>query len=55
MEAVLRSEDGAQIGARGPDLIDGGAVGPIAQRLYDTITRIQYGLDPDPRGWRVII
>ena len=39
----------------GDMVIDGGAVGPIAQRLYDTITRIQYGLDPDPRGWRVII
>lgn len=36
-------------------VINGGVPGPVAVRLYDTITRLQYGLDPDPRGWRVII
>ena len=39
----------------GDMVINGGAVGPVAQKLYDTITRIQFGLDPDPRGWRVVI
>lgn len=45
---TLASEDGDLV-------INGGEPGPIAQRLYDAITRIQYGLDPDPRGWRVVI
>ena len=39
----------------GDMVINGGAVGPVAQKLYDSITRIQFGLDPDPRGWRVVI
>jgi len=28
-----------------------GKVGPISQRLYDTLTDIQYGRIPDPMGW----
>ncbi|MBA2356245.1 MAG: branched-chain amino acid aminotransferase [Acidobacteria bacterium] len=46
---------GTLTGADGDLVINGGQPGPIAQRLYDAITRLQYGLDPDPRGWRVII
>ena len=33
--------------------IGGGAVGPITQRLYDTMTGIQYGRLPDRQGWTV--
>ncbi|MBI5246443.1 MAG: branched-chain amino acid aminotransferase [Elusimicrobia bacterium] len=28
-----------------------GGVGPVTQRLYDTLTGIQYGAVPDPFGW----
>ena len=31
--------------------VGGGKVGPISQRLYDTITGIQAGRLPDPHGW----
>ncbi len=30
-----------------------GAIGPISQKMYDTITGIQYGALPDPHGWVV--
>lgn len=33
--------------------INGGKVGPLAQRLYDTITRIQCGEAEDTFGWTV--
>ncbi|OGK89193.1 MAG: branched chain amino acid aminotransferase [Candidatus Rokubacteria bacterium GWC2_70_16] len=33
--------------------INGGRVGPVTQRLYDTIVGIQYGQAPDPHGWTV--
>ncbi len=32
-----------------------GKTGPLAQRLYDEITGIQYGQKPDPYGWVVKI
>ncbi len=35
--------------------IGGGKVGPLAQKLYDTITGIQYGKLDDPHGWTVVI
>ena len=28
-------------------------VGPLTQKLYDTIVGIQYGTTPDARGWTV--
>lgn len=31
--------------------IGGGKIGPLAQKLYDTITGIQYGKLEDPFGW----
>ena len=34
-------------------VIHGGGIGPVSQKLYDTITGIQLGRLPDPRGWRV--
>ncbi len=34
-------------------VIDGGKIGPLTQRLYDAIVRIQYGQAPDPHGWTV--
>lgn len=36
-------------------IINGGGIGPLSQRLYDTMTGIQYGLLEDPFGWRVTI
>ncbi len=32
--------------------VNGQTIGPLAQRLYDEITGIQYGTRPDPFGWR---
>ena len=33
--------------------ISGGGIGPISQKLYDTITGIQMGKLEDKFGWRV--
>ena len=33
--------------------INGGNIGELSQKLYDTITGIQLGRLPDQRGWRV--
>lgn len=35
----------------GAVMIGDGKIGPVAQRLYDTLFSIQYGDSPDPRGW----
>lgn len=35
--------------------INGGVPGPLAERLYETITRLQYGVDPDTRGWQTLV
>ena len=32
-------------------VVNGGKIGPLAQRLYDTLTGIQWGRLPDPHGW----
>ena len=32
-----------------------GGIGPVAQTLYDTLTGIQYGRLPDPKGWVVTL
>jgi branched-chain amino acid aminotransferase len=37
--------------ANGTISVNNGQVGPIAKRLYDAITAIQYGTAPDPHGW----
>ncbi len=34
-------------------LISGGQIGDLSQKLYDTLTGIQWGRDPDPYGWSV--
>ena len=34
-------------------IINGGKIGPIAQKLYDNLTGIQWGKNPDPFGWTV--
>jgi branched-chain amino acid aminotransferase len=36
-------------------VINGGQAGELAARLYQTITRIQYGAIPDPYGWITIV
>ena len=35
--------------------INGGEIGELSQKLYDTITGIQTGRLEDPRGWRVTV
>ncbi|MEI6609560.1 MAG: branched-chain amino acid aminotransferase [Deltaproteobacteria bacterium] len=45
-----------QIHYRGRDyLINGGKTGPIAEKLYNEILQIQYGMKEDPFKWRVQI
>lgn len=45
-----------QIFFRGTEyLINGGKTGELAQKLYNEILQIQYGLKDDPFGWRVKI
>jgi branched-chain amino acid aminotransferase len=34
-------------------VVGGGGIGPLTQKLYDTIVGIQYGTAPDTRGWTV--
>src|SRR5436309_9170861 len=34
-------------------VVNGGGIGPLTQKLYDTIVGIQYGTAPDTRGWTV--
>ena len=33
--------------------INQGQIGPLTQKLYDTLTGIQWGRLPDPKGWTV--
>ena len=33
--------------------LGGGKIGPLTQKLYDTLTGIQWGKLPDPKGWIV--
>jgi branched-chain amino acid aminotransferase len=34
-------------------VVNGGRIGELTQRLYDTIVGVQYGTGPDPHGWTV--
>ena len=34
-------------------VIHGGKIGDLSQKLYDTLTGIQWGTEPDPYGWSV--
>ena len=36
-------------------VIGGGAIGPVTQRIYDTITGIQWGKIEDTKHWTVQI
>lgn len=33
--------------------INGGRIGDLSQKLYDTLTGIQWGREADPYGWSV--
>ncbi|MBO7359990.1 MAG: branched chain amino acid aminotransferase, partial [Clostridia bacterium] len=35
--------------------IGDGSIGPVSQKLYDTVTGIQWGKIPDPFGWTVTV
>jgi len=44
------------LGYKGEDVtINGGQTGELTQRLYDTITGIQYGRSNDPHGWTSVV
>ena len=32
-------------------VVNGGKIGPLTQKLYDTLTGIQWGKLPDTKGW----
>ena len=34
-------------------VVNGGKIGPVTQKLYDTLSGIQWGTIPDPHGWVV--
>ena len=34
-------------------VVNGGKIGALTQKLYDTLTAIQWGTQPDPFGWIV--
>ena len=36
-------------------LINGGEIGELSQKIYDTVTGIQLGKLEDPFGWRVVV
>jgi branched-chain amino acid aminotransferase len=36
-------------------VVNGGRIGALSQKLYDTIVSIQYGTLPDPRGWTLTV
>jgi branched-chain amino acid aminotransferase len=36
-------------------VVNGGRIGALSQKLYDTIVGIQYGTLPDPRGWTLTV
>ena len=36
-------------------VIGGGKIGPVSQKIYDTVTGIQLGKLEDKFGWRVIV
>jgi branched-chain amino acid aminotransferase len=36
-------------------VVNGGGIGPLTQKLYDTIVSIQYGTAPDTRGWTLTL
>ena len=36
-------------------VVNGGRIGALSQKLYDTIVGIQYGTLPDPRGWTLTL
>ena len=36
-------------------VINDGKIGPVSQKLYDTLTGIQWGRLPDEFGWTVKI
>lgn len=33
--------------------VNNGEIGSLTKKLYDTLTGIQYGTEPDPFGWRI--
>ncbi|HEX5751173.1 MAG TPA: branched-chain amino acid aminotransferase [Archangium sp.] len=53
--AAVISPVGALGFREGQLVIGDGKVGEVSQRLYDTLTAIQYGTHPDRHGWMTVI
>ena len=53
--AAVISPVGALGFQQGQLVIGDGKVGEVSQRLYDTLTGIQYGTVPDTHGWMSVI
>ena len=60
LEEVFGTGTAAVISPVGSLMLDGdteqvadGQTGPVTQKLYDTLTGIQWGRLPDERGWTV--
>jgi branched-chain amino acid aminotransferase len=49
--AVVTAMGSLLIEGEGEVVIGDGGVGEISRALYDKITGIQYGREPDPYGW----
>ena len=50
MTEAFGTSTAAVISPGGEDAVEG-RIGPVSQKLYDTITGIQYGEIEDPFGW----
>ena len=51
--AAVVSRQGSWIGRDEVAHISGGHIGELTQKLYDTLTGIQWGKLPDTKGWIV--
>lgn len=34
-------------------VVNGGEIGSLTHKLYDTLVGIQWGTEPDPYGWTI--
>jgi len=51
-EEVLREAADEMLNYKGSEyVVNGGEIGPMAQKLYDELTGIQWGRNADPFGW----
>lgn len=51
--AAVVSPIGEMVWGDKETVVNGGQIGSLTQKLYDTLTGIQWGTEPDPYGWTV--